>query len=988
MRIGQLELDISRRELRRDGVRVPVGSRAFDILERLAAANGRIVSNAELMKSVWPDTVVEENNIQVHLSALRKAFGEERHAIVTVPGRGYRLALPNAPAAFDARLVPRPRPALPPLVIGLTGRDTDIARLRTLLDAHSIVTLTGGGGIGKTTLVVAIAHVLADVDPGSVAFVELASLNDEDGVLEALGRACGASTVASSEGIAALGARLTSRASTLVLDNAEHLIGIIADVVERLHAAHPLLRVLVTSREPLRIDGEVVYRVQPLDVPARGASEQEALAQPAVHLFLSRATALNAGAGFTANDVLLVGEICRRLDGIPLAIELAAARTFSFGIQGVHRHLDDRMALLTGGYRTAPPRHRTLRATLDWSFELLGTAAQSLFRRLAMFGGIFTLEAICAVVCDSRMSVGSAIDSIGELAAKSMISIEFDGPVARYRMNESTRAYALEQLQACGEMAEIASRMAAYLASQLAANAPRLPSPAVVAQFSVDDGSEVHQSLEDARAACDWAFSSNGDTRLGIELASALADALLARCKIEECGAVATRAVDILDTLAPGFVSPLIELRVRAALAAALPSLQGPVDRCARLWSEVALLARATDDHDSEARALWGEWNAALYGGKVFEAIKHATRFQEEARERNCTWQTTLAALLLAVALHCAGQHEQAKARIEASMQYLAAHPGDALHIRRVAVEPLAMCYSALARIVWLQGDTQAALQYADKAVNLISPQTMEPWLTHVLGVVAVPLALLAGDMRRGSHYLAIMRSQASLHGFTIWREYSEAWVGYRDLLNGNAQHGLPVLEASLDALAARGFQRFVTPLIVACARALIASGRLNDAAVRLEEAIEFCRQNGEQLLVPEIWRALASLALARAKGDVAERAAHQRRAEACFAEAIRLARMHRAHRLELRVMLDQVRMQNAGVLTDQELTTLRARSSAFQRGDTCPDVRALFELIDAGDIAAPEPAGQASNPESSISHAEALSREQGIDHRFIIHNF
>lgn len=947
IKFGYIEIDVDARTLRRSGEIVQLGARAFDVLAQLASANGELVTKDELMNAVWPDTVVEENNLQVHLSVLRKALGDERDRIVTISGCGYRLMQRSLAALSPmSKVQPPARRGMPRLLSELVGRDEAVAQIRAALGEHPVVTLTGAGGIGKTTLSVAVAHRIVDEQPDSVTFVKLAALTDRQAVVAAIARSYAMPAESERASAAELAAMFEGVARVLVLDNAEHLIGEVAEVVETLVARNPRLRILVTSREPLRITPESVFRVDPLDVPARGASEEEVMAQPSVRLFLARVSAMKgqAGDGCDRAQAMIAGAICRRLDGIPLAIELAAARVLSFGIEGVCRRLDDRMSILTSGYRTALPRHKTLRATFDWSFALLAPTAQTLFRRMAMFGGVFTLEALCAVVCDTRLTIGTVIDGVGELVEKSMLNIEFDGPVAMYRLGESTRAYALEHLQAEGEAPEIASRVARYLASQFEADVKVGPGP-------TDPSSVLRQSLAYARSACDWAFSNDGDSLLAVKLTATMIG-MLQECRlIAECGRRAARALSVLDELPPQAVDASTEMRIRAALAAALPNLTGPIGQSEQLWRDVAELAVGCGNEEFQARAFWGLWNAALYGGKVNEAFELAIRFQTFGRHRGHGWQVTLATQLAAVAQHCRGEHADAKVAIESTMRHLEGHPDEAQRITRFAVDPLAIGYSTLARILCLEGDQERAIAYVDKLVNLIKPETMEPWLTHVLGVVAVPIALISGDLRRANHYLEIMRSQAALNDFTIWQEYSDCLAGYRDVLSGKADAGLAILEARLDALLARGFRRLVTPLTVARAEALIGAGRLGEASARLHDELDFCRRNGKMFFVPEIFRALGQVALARA--DLAPPTSTARhdglsRAKALFVEAIQTAQRHGARMWELRATIAMARMLHGQGATADALALLEPLSAGVQRAGESPDGRALRDLIGA----------------------------------------
>jgi predicted ATPase/DNA-binding winged helix-turn-helix (wHTH) protein len=572
--IGRFQIDLEMRTLRRNGEVVHIGSRAFDILAVVASAGGQLVTKDELMNAVWPNTVVEENNIQVHLSALRKILGPDRDLILTVPGRGYQLLQRQKTTASDEARAPASgvrRP--PPLKSGLLGRDAEVELIRSMLQQAHVLTLVGAGGIGKTRLAIEAArHTRANLTE-PVCFVELAALTTQEAVLGAIAESCGVTRTGARIDIPCVAAALAGQCKLLVLDNAEHVICAVALIVDALVAVNDTLRVLVTSREPLRIMAETVFRVDPLDVPPPDATDEDILQCSAVKLFLLRADSLQTSVATDSAEIRLVGEICRRLDGIPLAIELAAARVVTLGVEGVWRRLDDRMAILAGGYRTALPRHQTLRATFDWSFALLDIGTQSIFRRLAIFGGSFTFEAMCAVVCDDELTAANAIGGITELVAKSLVSVGFEGPAANYRLSESTRAYAMEKLQAEGEVQDIALRHARYLSlcfqTRSSADRPN------------DSGNppDFQQTLDDARAAFDWAFSPDGDLRVGVELASNLVAALRDAGMIDECCTRAAQAARALDKLPAGSVDAASERRVRVPLAPASPTVRGQVSR-------------------------------------------------------------------------------------------------------------------------------------------------------------------------------------------------------------------------------------------------------------------------------------------------------------------------------------------------------------------------------------------------------------------------
>ncbi len=433
---GPWQVHLGRRELLASGVSVPIGSRAFEIVEVLVRSANELVTKNDLMHRIWPGAIVEENTLHVHISAIRKAFGRDRAMLKTASGRGYRLlgnwtARPQGMVSSTPVREPDVATAtdFPVVVTRLVGRTAAARHVRDLVSAYRMVTLTGPGGIGKTALAIeAAGGILGDFDGGGW-FVELASLSNPDLVPSTVANALGLKLggAISAEAVArAVGARQL----LLVLDNCEHLIDAAAELADRFMRLCPRSTILATSREVLRIDGETVYRVPPLEVPGADAVDPEhILGHGAVELFIAKSTALGAMFVPDANNVRLIGAICRRLDGIPLAIEFAAARAAMFGVQQVAAGLHDRFALLTRGRRTALPRHQTLRATLDWSHELLPEAERLLLRRLAVFPAGFTLDAVAAVMADSTAAV---TDGVANLVAKSLIMLENPEAEARW----------------------------------------------------------------------------------------------------------------------------------------------------------------------------------------------------------------------------------------------------------------------------------------------------------------------------------------------------------------------------------------------------------------------------------------------------------------------------------------------------------------------------------------------------------------------------
>src|SRR5712672_1741325 len=472
---GHFRVVPRRRELLADGQPIRLGGRSFDVLMALIEGQGAVVSKDALMERIWPNQIVEENSLHVRISALRNALGAERDLIRTISGRGYqftgeisRVAARPHTQAVARTVVPMSAPARPLTnlaepVSELIGRDVEFEEILGLAAAHRLVTLTGAGGIGKTRLGLEIARRLLPKFADGVWAIELAPLSDPDLVPTTVATELGldlADDVVSPERVANA---LASKQLLLVLDNCEHLVGAAASMAEALLRANPEARMIATSREPLRAEGECLYRVPPLAVPMEGSRDAEdPLRYGAVGLFVARARAAEPQFSPDGRVAAAIAAICRHLDGIPLAIELAAARTNALGVEELAARLDDCFHLLTGGRRTALPRHQTLRATLDWSYRLLPEPERVVLRRLAIFAGGFTLQAASTIAATDEIAGSDIVDCTTNLVAKSLVAADLGGATGWYRLLETTRAYALEKLTQSGEFEQVARRHAEY----------------------------------------------------------------------------------------------------------------------------------------------------------------------------------------------------------------------------------------------------------------------------------------------------------------------------------------------------------------------------------------------------------------------------------------------------------------------------------------------------------------------------------------------
>jgi predicted ATPase/DNA-binding winged helix-turn-helix (wHTH) protein len=493
------------RELLEGGTPVRIGDRAFDLLWALVEAGGDVVSRDTLFARAWPGRVVIDDNLKVQVMALRKLLGAD--AVATVPRRGYRFGL----ALRDGDAAPSCAAAAPAFT-GLIGRDDEHAQLQRMLGASRLVSLVGPGGVGKTRLADAVAQSMAARFADGIGVVALASLTDARRVPEAVARALRLPALPGrvDEGAlarhideSALARACSPLAMLIVLDNCEHLLGAVASMAGRLFEAAPQVTILATSQAPLGLRDEQVMRLQGLrcgDVAA-----------PAVQLFAARASAVDARFQLDTANAAAVAEICRRLEGLPLALELAAARVPLLGAAGVLERLDHQLKLLTRGHSDAPERQQTLRAAMQWSHGLLDATQKTVFRRLAVFADSFTLQGAQAVAGDDAIDEWAVLDALDALVAKSLVQVVHGGAPKRARLVATARAFALERLEESGERAATQRRHALWVQRVFERAALRVQDEPLRTWL---DGlwPEVH----DLRAALRWC--ADADTELLLAL--------------------------------------------------------------------------------------------------------------------------------------------------------------------------------------------------------------------------------------------------------------------------------------------------------------------------------------------------------------------------------------------------------------------------------------------------------------------------------------
>jgi len=897
---GPFELYPDRRLLLEDGRPTRLGSRALDILVALAQRPGEIVGKGELIASVWPDTVVEEANLRVHVAALRKLLGDGRNGarfIENVPGRGYCFVAPVG--RTEAQSPPDPgasAPArastLPAALTRIIGREPDVRALTARAPRRRLVTIVGPGGIGKTTLALVAAERLAPAYRDGVVFVDLALLGDAALLPSALASAFGMPT-RTEDATVALAAYLQDKAMLVVLDSCEHLVEATTKLAELLLRAAPGLDVMVTSTERLRAEGEWVHRLSPLAVPApsREISAVEALRSPAVQMFVDRAAATIGGFNLVDAQAAAVCEICRRLDGMPLAIELAAGRADTFEPRELAALLDDRFRVLNRGRRTAMPRHRTLRAMLDWSYGLLSRPEQRVLRRLAVFNGGFGLTAASAVVGDADGLDAIAIeDCLMSLVAKSLVATESGDADTQYRLLDTTRAYAREELATAGEHAPYARRHAEHF---------RAVFERAEAEWDTRPTEEwlaaIVRQLGNLRSALDWAFAPegarNGELAIGVALTVAAVPVWCQLSLVDEGLRHVERALAVIEA-EPG------DDRRRTRLLAALGWLQmyatTGVDRSAAAWRAALTGAARLGDTDYQLRATWALWADRQNHGAFRESLDLARRFQALAADAADPADRLVADRMLGASLHFLGEQTEARAQIERFLVGYSA-PQRRSHAVRFQFDQRVTARITLARILWVQGFADQAMR--DVETNVADAAALGHGLSlcNALAQAACPIALLVGDLDAAERFTAMLRRGTAEQALDVWRAYADCFDGEIMIRRGRHTAGLRLLEPALDELRRANFVQYRTAFLAALAHGLTVAGQLGEARAAVGEALTQCERTGECWSLSELLRLQAEIVLLLGEPDAATEA------EASFQRSLATARDQGALSWELR---------------------------------------------------------------------------------------
>jgi len=896
---GSFRLTPAERALFEDGKALRLGSRAFEILVALIEHAGQPVSKEELSARAWPGTVVEEGALTVHVAALRNALGDGRAGkryIATLSGRGYAFIAPvtreNAPSATAASLKRAEAGSLPALLTRVVGRDRVISRLAEQLAQRRFLAIVGPSGIGKTTVAVAVADRVRASYKDGAWYVELASLSDPDLVPSAVCAALGV-RLSGGDHTRALAASLRGRTALLVLDSCEHVIGAAAALAEALLRAAPHASILATSREPLRAEGEWLPRLAPLELPPQDRpypTAAEALGYSAVALFNERAAARMDGFVLDDTAVPAALEICRRLDGVPLAIELAAARVDTFGVAELAARLDDRFGILTSGRRTALPRHRTLRATIDWSYDLLPETERLLLHRLAVFPSGFSDDAAAAVMKDTMSDPSAVRDAIANLAAKSLIALRSE-TASRWYLLETIRAYGLEKLAERREYSAAARRHAEYFRDLIV---PVAESSTYL--LSADNLIRCVRELDNVRAALDWSFSPEGDATIGAALTAAFAPIWTQILSQAIGGPPAPRAMSLVGECCDRVkrmlmhkgpdlgLSTALERRMFTAYATALTMTLAPVEQVRAAVRRAQQLAEGVDDVEWQLHLLWVQWSWEMVSGDYRTSLTTARSIKAFA-QRGVDAATRLmgdrylgTSLLYAGRLHDARDHLQRVAD-----HYLA--PRNGRHATLFHYDQHLVARSKLALVLCLLGYVDRASEETRLSFEEALASDAGFTLCWVLQDGQCPIALMTGDLAAAETAITAMSDCAARLDHALWKIAATAWKGKLLTERGAFAQGATLIRQVVDTCEQTGWQICHAQFLGYLAEGLVGLGRLDEAHDTIERAIARAEQRGEGLYHAELLRMMGELLLRRSAGT------HTQEAEDCFRRANELAR-------------------------------------------------------------------------------------------------
>jgi predicted ATPase/DNA-binding winged helix-turn-helix (wHTH) protein len=937
---GPYRLLAARRLLLEGDKSVRLGGRAFDVLTALVERAGEVVGKEELIARAWPTTFVDEANLKIQVSALRRALGDgqgDNRYVVNVVGRGYNFVAPirreePSRASPSPTIAPSAPHNLPFATTRMIGREEIATTLVTQLSRQRLVTVVGPGGIGKTTVGLAVAERMIGAYEHGVWMVDLAPLADPRFVPSAVATALGLD-LRTEDPLPGLVAALRDNRVLLLLDNCEHVIDAAARLAAALLGAAPGVNILATSREPLGLQGERVHRLGPLHSPgpSPGLTAAEAAAFPAVQLFVERVTAIVEDFALTDANAALVVAICRRLDGLPLAIEFAAPRVEVLGVEGLAARLDDGLRRLSGVQRRgALPRHRTMRAVVDWSYGLLSEDEQGFFCALGIFAGGFTGEAAAAAAMDAATTGVNVLDCLSGLVAKSLVVADVSGAKPRFRLLDTTRAYALEMLGMSGERKAIARRHAEYyrdLFERAEQEVPARPTGEWLADYAGE--------IDNLRAALDWAFSPSGVESIAVALAVAAIPLWLQLPMVDECRSRVEQVFASLAGQAP--IDARGEMKLQAALGASLLFTKGAIPTARQASTAALSLAEALGDIEHQLRALWELWVHHTNTGELAAAFAVAHRFHTLALEHADPATLPIADRMMGMSYHYLGDQTNAWRYIE-RMLSADVDPQRHFPLFRFWFDQKVAGRVVLARILWLRGFPDQAWRTVQSAIADAEALADAATLCYALCHGGCLVALWVGNLAAAERYAQMLLDHSRKHGFAVWNDFASRLKGVVLVKTGDLDGGSQLLRAGLYDITEPNSGLWFLTTLSQMAEALGHAGRVADGLATVERGIERSQCGW---LTPELLRIKGELLLSQGTTGTTETV------EDVFRQALNWAREHGSLSWELRAATSLARLLHDQGRPADATACLQPIYDRFTEGFGSADLIAAKQLLD-----------------------------------------
>jgi predicted ATPase/DNA-binding winged helix-turn-helix (wHTH) protein len=895
LRFGPFELNVGERSLKKANQVLPLGGRAYDILITLLENAGEVVAKSELIAKAWPDVTVEEGSLRVHLSALRKALGDGQFGnkyIANIQGQGYSFIAPVTRLPTDrdtSGSASEGSSNLPPALARMVGRDNVVREIQGWLQTEQrLITILGAGGIGKTTVALAVGHgTLADFS-GAAFFVDVSTVSDKEQLIGAIASAVGLDPQLVDPKKALLNL-LRPRKVLIILDSCEHLIEKTAEIAGYIFQNAPDIHILATSREALHVPGERVLRLSPLDCPPEqpGLTASEVLAYPAARLFAERVSVRRGDFSLGDDEAPMVAEICRKLDGIALAIELAAGRAAIFGVRNTVARLGSRLDPLKFGRRTANPRHQTLKATLDWSHDYLSEIERLVLRRVAIFIGPFTPEAALAMGDEGANDPSEIKGAVENLVNKSLIVAWPGYRGMLYRLLDTTRSYALEKLGLSGEHHSIAARHANFSAQLLESGRGNL--------FYLERGAAPAGALPDylgnIRAALEWSFGPDGNDSTAIRTAAAASQFFLAKSLFVECRGWMERAIDRISA----DCDPRDQMEIYASLALSLMFTAGNSERVRDAFNSALTFAERREDAYQQLRLLSG---LSMYLHRTIDAagsLEVALRAESVAKKTGNPEDAALADSMLGAAYYMLADHVRAPQYLERALHRSPA--SRRFNATQYLFDLRTTSLFNLTRSHWFAGNLDRAVGYAERTIEE-AERSDHPIALCRAFILTMPLYFWIDDLGQVERKLSGLELTAEKYSLEPFRAVAVGLRGRHLIRVGQAMDGMRRLQDSLEKLRVLRYEMLVTDFVSELAVSLARQNERAEALALIDGSIATQLRSKSPLHLPALFLAkgVALVCGESQQGDLAVE---------CFKEAMALAGQQSALSFELRAGLE-----------------------------------------------------------------------------------